>query len=39
MWAEDVREGGVEDAVDTMNRLFDGKNLGKQLLHLGSPQA
>lgn len=34
VWAEDVREGGVEDAVDTMNRLFDGKNLGKQLLRL-----
>ncbi|MER5624307.1 NADP-dependent oxidoreductase [Streptosporangium sp. NPDC002544] len=34
VWAEDVHEGGVEDAVDTMNRLFDGKNLGKQLLRL-----
>ncbi len=34
VWAEDVREGGVEDAVDTMNRLFDGGNLGKQLLRL-----
>jgi NADPH-dependent curcumin reductase CurA len=34
VWAEDIREGGVEDAVDTMNRLFDGKNLGKQMLRL-----
>lgn len=34
VWAEDVREGGVEDAVTTMNRLFDGRNLGKQLLRL-----
>ena len=34
VWAEDVHEGGVEEAVATMNRLFDGKNLGKQLLRL-----
>ncbi|HWD03256.1 MAG TPA: NADP-dependent oxidoreductase [Amycolatopsis sp.] len=34
VWAEDVREGTIEDAVDTMNRLFDGKNLGKQLLRV-----
>ncbi|MFI5428872.1 zinc-binding dehydrogenase [Aeromicrobium sp. UC242_57] len=31
---DDVQRGGVEDAVDTMNRLFDGKNLGKQLLQI-----
>jgi NADPH-dependent curcumin reductase CurA len=34
VWAEDEREGGIEEAVATMNRLFDGKNLGKQLLRL-----
>jgi hypothetical protein len=34
VWAEDVCVGGVEEAVATMNRLFDGKNLGKQLLRL-----
>ena len=39
VWVDDIQEGDVTDAVATMNRLFDGKNLGKQLLHLGSPQA
>ncbi|MGP3533422.1 NADP-dependent oxidoreductase [Microbacterium sp. RD1] len=33
-WAEDVQEGGIEATVSTMNRLFDGKNLGKQLLRV-----
>lgn len=37
VWAEDVVEGDVTDAVATMNRLFDGKNLGKQILQLGVP--
>ena len=37
VWADDVREGDVSDAVATMNRLFDGKNLGKQILQLGTP--
>lgn len=34
IWEDDVRHGSVGDAVDTMNRLFDGKNFGKQLLQL-----
>lgn len=37
VWVDDVQRGGVEDAVDTMNRLFDGKNLGKQLLQIADP--
>lgn len=35
VWADDIAKGGVEDAVDTLNRLFDGKNFGKQLLQIG----
>ncbi|MGE0170350.1 NADP-dependent oxidoreductase [Nocardioides sp.] len=38
VWAEDIQEGDVSDAVATMNRLFDGKNLGKQILQLGTPE-
>lgn len=38
-WVDDIQEGDVTAAVDTMNRLFDGKNLGKQLLQLGHPTA
>ncbi|WP_432990184.1 NADP-dependent oxidoreductase [Dactylosporangium sp. CA-233914] len=34
VWAEDVQTGDVSLAVTTMNRLFDGNNLGKQLLRL-----
>lgn len=34
VWADDIARGDVEDTVDTMNRLFDGKNLGKQLLQI-----
>jgi NADPH-dependent curcumin reductase CurA len=37
VWAEDVQLGDVVDAVATMNRLFEGKNLGKQILQLGTP--
>lgn len=32
-WAEDVVEG-LEQAPATLQRLFDGQNLGKQLLHV-----
>ncbi len=37
VWADDIVEGDVTDAVATMNRLFDGKNLGKQILQLATP--
>lgn len=39
VWADDIEKGGVEDAVDTLNRLFDGKNFGKQLLQIAEPTA
>ncbi|MGE0219096.1 NADP-dependent oxidoreductase [Mycolicibacterium sp.] len=39
VWADDIVEGTVEDAVDVLNRLFDGKNFGKQLLQLAGPAA
>ncbi|MDV3125931.1 NADP-dependent oxidoreductase [Mycobacterium sp. 21AC1] len=39
VWAEDVQKGTVEDAVDTLNRLFDGKNFGKQILQIAEPTA
>ena len=32
----DIQEG-FENIPDTLNRLFMGKNLGKQLLKLGDP--
>jgi NADPH-dependent curcumin reductase CurA len=35
-YAVDVQEG-FENIPDTLNRLFTGKNLGKQLLKLGDP--
>jgi NADPH-dependent curcumin reductase CurA len=35
-WAEDVVEG-LEAAPATLQRLFDGQNLGKQLLHVAGP--
>jgi NADPH-dependent curcumin reductase CurA len=35
-WAEDVVEG-LEAAPATLQRLFDGQNLGKQLLHVSDP--
>ncbi|MEV0670960.1 NADP-dependent oxidoreductase [Mycobacterium sp. NPDC050441] len=37
VWAEDVQKGTVDDAVDTLNRLFDGKNFGKQILQIAEP--
>ncbi|GAA3671450.1 NADP-dependent oxidoreductase [Nocardioides ginsengisoli] len=37
VWAEDIAKGDVTDAVATMNRLFEGKNLGKQILQLATP--
>jgi len=39
VWAEDVQEGGIEDAPATLRRLFEGKNLGKQLLQIAEPSA
>jgi NADPH-dependent curcumin reductase CurA len=39
VWAEDVQKGTVEDAVDTLNRMFDGKNFGKQILQIAEPTA
>jgi NADPH-dependent curcumin reductase CurA len=36
--AEDVREGGLEQAPETLRRLFEGRNLGKQLLRISSPE-
>ncbi len=35
-YAEDIVDG-LEHAPDTLNRLFDGKNFGKQLLKLADP--
>lgn len=37
VWVDDVQHGGVEDAVPTLNRLFAGKNSGKQLLQISQP--
>lgn len=36
-WNEDVAEG-LENAPATLQRLFDGQNVGKQLLHVADPQ-
>jgi NADPH-dependent curcumin reductase CurA len=36
-WAEDVAEG-LDQAPATLQRLFDGQNLGKQLLHVADPE-
>ena len=36
-YAEDVQEG-LENAPDTLRRLFEGKNLGKQLLKVADPE-
>jgi NADPH-dependent curcumin reductase CurA len=33
-WAEDVQHGPLTDAPATLRRLFEGKNLGKQLLQI-----
>lgn len=35
-WQEDVVEG-LENAPQTLQRLFDGKNLGKQILQVAEP--
>jgi NADPH-dependent curcumin reductase CurA len=35
-WAEDMAEG-LENSPQTLQRLFDGENLGKQLLHVADP--
>lgn len=37
IWREDIVEG-FENIPDTLNRLFDGRNKGKQLLRLASPE-
>jgi NADPH-dependent curcumin reductase CurA len=37
--AEDVRTGGLQDAPATLRRLFEGRNLGKQLLQIADPTA
>ncbi len=36
VYQEDVQEG-FENIPDTLNRLFTGKNLGKQLLKIADP--
>ncbi len=37
-FAEDIQQG-LENAPATLRRLFEGKNLGKQLLQIAEPQA
>lgn len=37
VWADDIQKGDIEDATDILNRLFDGKNFGKQLLQIAEP--
>ncbi len=39
VWAEDVQKGSVEDTVDVLNRMFEGKNFGKQILQIAEPSA
>ncbi len=36
-WREDIQEG-FENIPSTLQRLFDGRNVGKQLLKLAEPQ-
>lgn len=36
--AEDVQIGGIEQAPATLRRLFEGRNLGKQLLQISTPE-
>jgi NADPH-dependent curcumin reductase CurA len=36
VYEEDIQEG-LEQAPDTLNRLFEGRNLGKQLLKVADP--
>lgn len=35
--AEDIQRGGLDQAPATLRRLFEGKNLGKQLLQISDP--
>lgn len=37
VWADDIQKGDIEDTTDVLNRLFDGKNFGKQLLQIAEP--
>jgi NADPH-dependent curcumin reductase CurA len=37
--AEDIQQGDLEDAPATLRRLFEGRNLGKQLLQIVEPAA
>lgn len=37
VWREDIQEG-LENAPEVLNRLFTGKNQGKQLLKLADPE-
>lgn len=37
VWDDDIQTGDIADATDTLNRLFDGKNFGKQLLQIAEP--
>lgn len=39
VWAEDVQKGSVEDTVDVLNRMFEGKNFGKQILQIAEQSA
>lgn len=39
VYAEDIQEGGLEMAPATLRRLFEGANLGKQLLQIAEPGA
>jgi NADPH-dependent curcumin reductase len=39
VWADDIQRGTIESAVATLNRLFEGKNLGKQLLQIAEPSS
>ena len=36
-WREDIQQG-FDNIPATLQRLFDGRNLGKQLLHLADPE-
>jgi NADPH-dependent curcumin reductase CurA len=36
-WAEDVQQGDLTAAPATLRRLFEGKNLGKQILQISEP--
>ncbi|RZT11642.1 hypothetical protein EV589_5841 [Mycobacterium sp. BK558] len=38
-WADDIEKGDIDDAPAVLNRLFDGKNFGKQLLQVAEPSA